>query len=85
MPDGGDTLPGEHSTAGSNPMVLILYRLTQIERKLDESLKDHDMRLRKLEDSVLRISERLTAWQLVQGIFTAVASSIAGWLGMRNS
>lgn len=81
MDAGGE--PGA-SSQRDNPMVLILYRLTQIERKLDEQIKDHEKRLRQLEDGMLRISERMTAWQFVQGTFTTVASVIAGWLGVRQ-
>jgi len=83
METGGDTLPGE-STQG-NPYVLILYRLTQIERKLDKQLEDHDLRLRQLEAGFVRLSERMTVWQFVQGTFTAVASVVAGWLGIRQT
>lgn len=78
---GGDTI--HHTPNGDTAM--ILYRLSQIEGKVDRALDDHEVRLRKVEDELARLSERLTLWQLGQAVFTtvvgAVAAAVAALLG----
>lgn len=74
MPTGDETIPAAPSSDGQ---ALILYRLTQIERKLDNSLADHERRITLLEQGHIRITERMTVWQVGQGVYTSVAAIAA--------
>ena len=79
MPDqsGGETVI--HSPMGD--MAMVLYRLTQIEKKVDLVIDDHETRLRKAEDGIARLQERLTVVTAGLATLTLVASAIAAWLG----
>jgi hypothetical protein len=59
----------------------VLYRLNQIERKVDLVIDDHETRLRKAEDSLARLQERLTVVTAGLVALNVVASSVAAWLG----
>lgn len=37
----------------------------------------------RLDGRIDRVDDRLKGWQAGQGIFTAIAAAIAGWLGTR--
>jgi PleD family two-component response regulator len=67
------------NTAGD--MAMVLYRLNQIERKVDLVIDDHETRLRKAEDSLARLQERLTVVTAGLVALNVVASSVAAWLG----
>lgn len=52
---------------------------------------DHEQRIRKLEQGQAdtradlgKLNERLGVWQVVQGSFTAIASTIAGLFGRQG-
>jgi hypothetical protein len=78
FPDSGsETI--HHKPNGDTAM--ILYRLDQIEKKIDQNNSDHEIRLRDLEDMTARLSERMTIWQLGQAAFTAVAAVLAAAYG----
>ena len=79
MPDdpGGETQV--HSPVGD--MAMVLYRLREIEKKVDRVIDDHETRLRKAEDSVARLQERLTVVTAVLMTLNVVGSAIAAWLG----
>lgn len=74
---GGETLT--HAPQGD--MALVLYRLNQIEKKVDLVIDDHETRLRKAEDGIARLQERLTIVATALGALTLVASAVAAWLG----
>lgn len=74
MTVGDETQPAAPSTDGQ---ALILYRLTQIERKLDSTMADHERRISQLEQGQIRITERLTIWQIGQGVYASVAALAA--------
>ena len=79
MPDdpGGETIT--HSPVGD--MAMVLYRLREIEKKVDRVIDDHERRLRIAEDSVARLQERLTITAYALGGLSLLASAIAAWLG----
>lgn len=60
---------------------MVLYRLSQIEKKVDLVIDDHEARLRKAEEALTRLQERLTTTTYVLGAISVVLSSIAAWLG----
>lgn len=75
--------PGHDST-----LTLILYRLAQIERKIDEQLdrleeqiNDSKDRIQRLELSQAQLAERLTIWQWAQGTYTTLAGILASFFG----
>ena len=85
--EGESTRPGGVPTDGSG-LNLILYRLDQIERKLDKQARDdgewkerYEARLSALELGHARINERLTLWNAVQTVYTTIAGIIAGLFG----
>lgn len=91
---GGDTQP-KQTNSPADGWTLVLYRLSEIERKLDRQLiderewrRDYDKRLAELTDkqnatdiAVGRLSERLAISQVFQAIFTTVAGVVAGLFG----
>ena len=98
MPDsgGGETQPklsGQGQTGDG--WTLVLYRLSEIERKLDrqivderEKWREYDKRMEEMsarqtatDIAVGRLSERLAISQVFQAIFTTVAGVVAGLFG----
>lgn len=91
---GGETQP-KQTNSPADGWTLVLYRLSEIERKLDRQLtderewrRDYDKRLAELTDkqnatdiAVGRLSERLAISQVFQAIFTTVAGVVAGLFG----
>ena len=79
MPDnpGGETLT--HSPVGD--MAMVLYRLREIEKKVDRVIDDHERRLRLAEEAVARLQERLQVTAIALGGLSLLASAIAAWLG----
>jgi hypothetical protein len=82
--DGGTSAKGDLAT--------ILYRLDTIEKKFDrwadeqdrrmsKFTDDHEARIRELEETTTRLSERMTLWQAAQATFTIVASALAAFIG----
>ena len=74
---GGDTQP--HPPQGD--MALVLYRLNQIEKKVDLVIDDHETRLRKAEDGIARLQERLTIMAAGLAALNMVSAAVAAWLG----
>ena len=73
-PEAAVTVPGSE-------LATILYRLDAIERKLDKFTDDHERRIRGLEETTTRLSERMTLWQAAQATFTVIAASLAAFIG----
>lgn len=90
----GETQPKQPNSPADG-WTLVLYRLSEIERKLDRQLiderewhRDYDKRLGELTDkqnatdiAVGRLSERLAISQVFQAVFTTVAGVVAGLFG----
>lgn len=74
---GGETLL--HTPQGD--MALVLYRLNQIEKKVDLVIDDHETRLRKAEDGIARLQERLTIVAAGLTGLNVVLAALAAWLG----
>lgn len=68
-------------SAQQSEMRLILQRLEQIERKLDQQLTDHESRLREVEQLVIRLDARVNAFGLIQTAYATIVSVVAAWLG----
>jgi uncharacterized coiled-coil protein SlyX len=49
-----------------------------------KTLDDHDIRIRKVETDQIKLSERLTLWQVGQAIFTTSIGSLASLLAILN-
>ena len=60
---------------------LIIQRLDTLIEEVHKVNLDHENRIRRLEELTTRLSERMSAWQAVQAIYTTVASAVAGALG----
>lgn len=94
MSDSQETQP-KQTNSPSDGWTLVLYRLSEIERKLDRQLvderewrRDYDKRLEEMANkqnatdvAVGRLSERLAISQVFQAIFTTVAGVVAGLFG----
>lgn len=94
MSDTQETQP-KQSNSPADGWTLVLYRLSEIERKLDRQLvdehewrRDYDARLAEFgakqnatDIAVGRLSERLAISQVFQAIFTTVAGVVAGLFG----
>lgn len=68
-----------HTPTGE--MALVLYRLNQIEKKVDLVIDDHEIRLRKAEDGLARLQERMTIVAAALASLSLIASAVAAWLG----
>ena len=79
MPPTSDGETRIHQPNGDTAM--ILYRLNEIDKKLDAMTSDHEERLRGLEDTTARLSERMTLWQFGQAGLTVIAATIAAMIG----
>lgn len=89
-------MAGRKEVAGNGRVTLALLgqKLDSIEILLREQCKlqamDHDRIAvlegedRRLSERIERMGDRLNAFQIGQAILTAIASSIAGWLGSRR-
>ena len=60
---------------------MVSYRLAQIEQKVDRIISDHEARLRKAEDGLARLQERLAIITAALSSLTIAASAVAAWLG----
>lgn len=70
---------------------MIYYRLTQLEAAVQRGLADirtdsretkenHDERIRKLEEGMIRVGERMTLFAAAQAVFATVASTVAAFI-----
>lgn len=94
MSDSQETQP-KQGNSPADGWTLVLYRLSEIERKLDRQMtderewrRDYDKRLAEMTDkqnatdiAVGRLSERLAISQVFQAVFTTVAGVVAGLFG----
>ena len=71
-------------------VALLTERVTSLTNAVEKSVNDHEGRIRDLESSrsdmskdISNIRERMTVFNLLQGALTAVAASLAYWLGKR--
>lgn len=69
-------------------IALVIQKLDALARTTDSNhnevcrlIQDHEARIRSLERNVTEISARNTMMQLIQGTFTAIASSVAALIG----
>jgi len=69
-------------------MALVLYRIAELDKKTDRIetavsrvVDDHEARLRKAEDGIARLQERLAIVTASLTALTLVASAVAAWLG----
>jgi len=62
-------------------LALILFQLKSLTDAVEKQNEDHEARIRLLEGTVGRLSERLTIWQIGQSLWTTVASVIAAVVG----
>lgn len=95
MSDSTDATQPKQTNSPADGWTLVLYRLSEIERKLDRQLtderewrRDYDKRLEEMaakqnatDVAVGRLSERLAISQVFQAIFTTVAGVVAGLFG----
>lgn len=78
----GDAPGGETQVhAPQGDMALVLYRLNQIEKKVDLVIDDHETRLRKAEDGLARLQERMTIMAAALASLSIIAAALAAWLG----
>ena len=54
---------------------------------VDRVVHEHSVQIasqcQRLDGRIDRVDDKLKGWQAGQGIFTAIAAAIAGWLGTR--
>ena len=50
-------------------------------QKVESDIKDHEGRVRTLEDAQARMSERISLWQTGQAVYTTIASIVASVVG----
>lgn len=61
---------------------LILQRLDQMERRMTETLSDHESRIRVLETKQTELGARMTNFQIIQGLYATAAGVVAAfWRG----
>jgi len=75
-----ERMQGQDGDGNAVSLAVVKTRLDSVETKLDtvcgEFKKDHDR--------LVRVEGKVGLFTVGQGIFTAVAASLAGWLGMKN-
>ena len=83
-------MPDENGN-GRVTMALLGQKLDTLSEDLQEwreevrrCTQDHEARLRALERQVVQNSQRLGTWAGIQATFTAIAATVAGWLGTRT-
>lgn len=73
--------------SGRVTMAVLGARLDNIDHKLNDLIglfREHCREGEALGERVVRLEGRVTTWHAFQGVFTAIAASIAGYLGVRK-
>ena len=74
-----DVIVEIHNNAMSNS--LLVERVSSLTTKVDKVVDDHETRLRDLETATTQFRERMTLWQIGQGVYATVASVVAAAIG----
>jgi len=83
---------------GRVTLALLGQKLDVLGDKLDDLLERQDLvdrvvhehsvqiatQCQRLDGRIDRVEDRVKSWQAGQGVFTALASAVAAWLGMRS-
>lgn len=75
---------------GRITLAVIQEQLATIRREMNDGFermqdcnRDHENRIRKVEEMVLKLEQRLTIMSGLLGTLTFIGSAIAAWLGSR--
>jgi len=75
-----ERMQGRDGNGTAVTLAVVKTRLDSVETKLDticgEFKKDHER--------LIKVEGKVALFTIAQGIFTTLAASIAGWLGIRN-
>lgn len=72
---------------GRVTLAVVSTKLDVMSAKLDDLVglfREHCKANEATEDRVTRLEGKVNAWNAFQGVFTAIAASLAGFLGTRK-
>jgi lipid II:glycine glycyltransferase (peptidoglycan interpeptide bridge formation enzyme) len=75
------TAPNLASFNANDQLTLLIYKIDELTREVRRINEDHEKRLREVEESVTRLSERMTIWQIGQAAYSSVVAAIAAVIG----